>query len=268
MEHEPSKLDTSCLMQPLTRQNANDQVYQRLPAVDRQIKEALRLDYGELRSRLEVRDEDSTAFLKEESLVHLIRHYHRAGSRELVNDVAKCLLTRCATWIDGKLIGLRKDLREDGNARVVAEVFDRILDLSSDRGDFLQVRFWVVLERITVDVFWKQVNQFDTESSGDYDQAAIDALTQQGAVVVPTASTGRSAESEAIHNVLIEAALHQLEEPILSAYLLRYHQGWPIEDKNATVQTISQHFGKTPRTIRNWLSRADKCLEAWRGEQR
>ena len=268
MEHETAKQDTSCLARPLTRRNTDGQVYQRLAVVDRQINEALALDDEELRSRLEVRDEESPAFLKEESLVYLIRHHRGAGSRDLVNDLAECLLKRCATWIDGKLSGLRTDLREDGNSGVVAEVFERILDLASDRGDFLQVRFWMGIERITVDVFRKQITQFDTESSGDYDQATIDDLAQQGAVVVPTTSAGRPVESEAVDNVLIEAALQQLEEPIRSAYLLRYHEDWPIEDKDPAVQTISRHFGKTPRTIRNWLSKADEILEAWRGEQR
>ena len=267
MEHETTKQDPSCPPQPLTRRNSDGEVYQRLLVVDWQITEALLLDYEELRSRLEVRDEDSPAFLKEESLVYLIRHHHRAGTREFVNDLTECLLKRCATWIDGKLGSLRKDLREDGNSGVVAEVFARILDLTSDRGDFLQVRFWMGIERITVDVFRKQVKQFDTEWSGDYDQAAIDGLEQQGAVVVPTASTGLSVESEAIDNVSIDAALHQLEEPIRSAYLLRHHRGWPIEDKDPAVQTISRHFDKTPRTIRNWLARADERLETWRGEQ-
>ena len=268
MERETTKQDTSCLPQPLTHRNADGEVYQRLPVVDRQINEALGLDQVELRSRLEVRGEDSPSFLKEEALVYLIRHYHSAGNRRVVNDLAECLLKRCATWIDSKLSGLRTDLREDGNSGVVAEVFERILDLASDRGDFLQVRFWMGIERITVDVFRKQVNQFDTESSGDYDQATIDDLTQRGAVVVPTTSVGRPVESEAIRNVLIEAALHQLEEPIRSAYLLRHREDWPIEDKDPAVQTISRHFGKTPRTIRNWLSKADEILEVWRGEQR
>ena len=268
MEHETTRQDESCLPQPLTHRNADGEVYQRLAVVDRQINEALGLDHEELRSRLEVRDEDSPSFLKEESLVYLIRHHHGAGNRELVNDLAARLLKRCATWIDGKLSGLRKDLREDGNLGVVGEVFDRILDLTNDRGDFLQVRFWKGIERTTVDVFRKQVKQFDTESSGDYDQAAMDDLTQQGAVVVPTASAGRPVESEAVDSVLIEAALHQLKEPIRSAYLLRHHEEWPMEDKDPAVQTISRHFGKTPRTIRNWLSKADVILEAWRGEQR
>ena len=268
MEHETAKQDTSCLARPLTRRNTDGQVYQRLAVVDRQINEALGLGDGELRNRLEVRVEESPAFLKEESLVYLIRHHHGAGNRDLVNDLAECLLKRCATRIDGKLSGLRTDLREDGNSAVVAEVFGRILDLTDDLGDFLQVRFWMGIERITVDVFRKQVSQFDTESSGDYDQATIDDLTQRGAVAVPTASAGRPVESEAIDNVLIEAALHQLEEPIRSAYLLRHLKDWQIEDQDPAIQTISRHFGKTPRTIRNWLSKADEILEAWRGEQK
>ena len=64
--------------------------------------------------------------------------------------------------------------------------------------------------------------------------------------MVPTNSAGRPVESEVIGNVLIEAALHQLEEPIRSAYLLRHLGDWPIEDKNPTAQTISGHFGKNP----------------------
>ncbi|MDE2838718.1 MAG: hypothetical protein OXL97_14620 [Chloroflexota bacterium] len=268
MEHETTRQVESCLPQPLTRRNADGQVYQRLAVVDRQIEEALGLNDEELRSRLAVRDEESPIYLKEESLAYLIRHHHAAGNRKCVNDLTECLLKRCATWINGKLRGLRTDLREDGYAAVVAEIFARMLDMASDRGDFLQVRFWKGIERITVDVFRKQIRQFDTESSGDYDQVTIDELTQQGAVVVPAASGDRNVASEAIDNVLIEAALNQLEEPIRSAYLLRHLEDWPIEDKDPAVQTISRHFGKTPRTIRNWLSKADEILEAWRGEQR
>ena len=268
MEHETTRQVESCLPQPLTRRNADGQVYQRLAVVDRQIEEALGLNDQELRSRLAVRDEESPAFLKEESLVYLIRHHHAAGDRKWVTDLTECLLKRCATWINGKLSGLRTDLKEDGNAEVVAEVFARILDLASDRGDFLQVRFWRGIDRITVDVFRKQIKQFDSDYSLDDDQTDIDDLAQRGAVVLPTASAGGRVESEVIDNVLIEAALNQLEEPIRSAYLLRHLEDWPIEDKDPAVQTISRHFGKTPRTIRNWLSKADEILEAWRGEQR
>ena len=83
MEHETTRQVESCLPQPLTRRNVHGQVYKRLAVVDRQIEEALGLNDEELRSRLAVRDEESPDFLKEESLVYLIRHHHAAGSREM-----------------------------------------------------------------------------------------------------------------------------------------------------------------------------------------
>ena len=267
MERENTEQDSSALPEPLTRRNAAGHLYQRLAIVDGQIREALSLGCAELRRRLEVSDEASPAFLKEESLVYLIRHYHKAGNQRRVNGLSKCLLTRCATLIDSKLGSLRVDLREDGNSSVVAELFARILDLASDRGDFLQVRFWVVLERLSVDVFNKQVNQLKVESHCDYDQDAIDALTQKRAVVAPISSETRSVEAQVIGKSLIRAALSQLEEPFRSAYLLRHYCGWPIEDQDLTVETISRHFGRTPRTIRNWLAKADESLAKWRGVQ-
>ena len=56
MEHKTTRQVKSCLPQPLTRRNADGQVYQRLAVVDRQIEEALGIDVGDLRSRLEIRD--------------------------------------------------------------------------------------------------------------------------------------------------------------------------------------------------------------------
>ena len=107
----PRDDDISFVPEPLTRRNAEGQVYQRPAVVDRQISEALGLGDEELRSRLEDRDEDSPSIFKEEVLVYLIRHFHRARNREFVNELAECLVRRCATWIDSKLRGLRTDLR-------------------------------------------------------------------------------------------------------------------------------------------------------------
>ena len=41
-------------------------------------------------------------------------------------------------------------------------------------------------------------------------------------------------------------------------------EGWPVEDRDPNVPTISRYFGKTSRTIRNWLAQAEERLAAWR----
>lgn len=66
--------------------------------------------------------------------------------------------------------------------------------------------------------------------------------------------------------VLLGDGLRALSEPYRAAFILRYYAGWPIQDRDPTVPTISRHFGKDPRTIRNWLAKAEEELERWRGE--
>ena len=266
MDYEITEQDTSCLPEPLTkRKKADGKIYRRQAVVDRQIREALKLDHKELRRRSEIRDEESPDYLKEESLVYLIRHYHKVGNQRVVNDLSKSLLYhRSAKYIYKRLGSLRGDLRDEGYSNVVAELFSRIIDLRSDRGDFLQIRFGLCLKRLTVQVFRKQLNQLKLERN------SIPLTSLEGYDVEETNPLvrPRSIELEVIEKDLIRAALSQLKEPLRSAYLLRYYENWPIEDQDPNVQTISRHFNKTPRTIRNWFTEAEKCLEAWREENR
>lgn len=267
--------DTTCLPEPLTRKNADGEIYQRESVVDRQIQEALILDAEELVRRSKVTDKVSREFFKEESLVYLIRHYHKVENRGLVDALTESLLSRCATWINGQLYRLGSDAAKEGYSEVVAELFGRILELGSDKGDFLQVRFWVVLKRLTVQAFDNQLNQLNLECAGapltsleGYDDEDTGTLTHEDRLQASNTFTTRTIESEVIDKILIQAALSQLKEPFRSAYLLRYYWGWPIEDQSPSVQTISRHFKKTPRTIRNWITEAEERLEVWRKEKR
>ena len=271
MEHETTEQDSSCLPEPLTRRNADGDIYRRLATVDRQIQDALGLNPEELLRLSAVRDENAPGFLREESLVYLIRHYHRVGNRPVVNDLSECLLTRCATLIDGWLNRLSVDCKKEAYADVVQELFCRILDLQSDYGDFLQVRFWMALKRLTAQGFRRQVKlqrRHPPLTSPPGYSGEESSLSTRGTVVrEPGESAARSVEAQVIEESVIREALSQLEGPSLSAYLLRYYYEWPIEDQDPTVQTISRRFGKTPRTIRNWLARAEESLATWRGEQ-
>ena len=274
MDDETTRQDTSCLPEPLTHTNAAGDVYQRLAVVDVQIQAALSLDRGALRRRSQITDKGSPDFLKEECLVYLIRHYHGAGNRDCVNDLSKSLLSRCATWINGQLSSLGDEATTEGYSDVVKSLFERILELGSDRGDFLQVRFWLYLKKLTVQAYSKQLKQLDIQqdcipltSLAGNDGGDADALTHKGREQAPSTLTTCTVESEEIEE-LIHEALSQLEEPLRSAYLLRHHKGWLIEHQDPTVRTISRHFNKTPRTIRNWLARAEERLAEWRGERR
>ena len=267
MNHMNTEQDTLCLPKPLTHTNTKGDIYRRQPDVDRQIREALGLYLEELRSRLEIKDKQSPEYLQEESLVYLIRHFHIEGNVQTVNELSECLLTRCAIFIDSRLRGLGPSCREDANAEVVAELFYRILDKDSDRGDFLQVRFWVAVKRLTIQIFRKCLHQANLESlaEGEIENIEVSTLKHEkrASSMLPT----ENVELMAIENEVIREALNRIEEPFRSAFLLRHYYMWPIEDQDPNVLTISQQFNKTPRTIRNWLAKAEECQAAWRGEQ-
>lgn len=258
-------------IEPLTRRNAAGVVYRREPVVERQIAEALRLPPDRLRERAAVSDQHAPDYLKEECLVYLLRRYQRAGERRLVSDLAEALLRRCANLINARLCSLDAG---DGYYDVVERLFGQILDLDSDRGDFLQVRFWPALDKLAVRAFNQQLTQrkraqvtVPLSSLAGYDR---DDGDEPGQVARPrdlAAIAAPSGEAAVLADDLIRDALSRVDEPFRSAFLLRHYFDWPIEDQDPAVRTISRHFGKDPRTIRNWLKKADEALQAWRGEQ-
>ena len=263
--------DGSGLPEPLTHKNASGKVYERHDDVVRQIVEVARLDREELHARARLDEETSPDFLKEECLVYLIRHSYRTGDKLLLDRLSEVLLSRCSKAVDSRLSSLDRDSRKEGDNDVIEQLFTRILDLDSDRGDFLQVRFWVVLKRLTIDAYSKQVARLERDvanvplaSFTEYGSG--DELAPGGMGRLPSALMTRGAESVAVENAQIREALNRLDEPYRSAFLLR-HAGWAIEDQDPGVPTISRQFEKTPRTIRNWLKKADEQLAAWREEQ-
>ena len=275
MESDNSENKGARLPEPLTRTNKSGKKYKRLPEVDNQIRTALDLDPKELVPQATVWDKSSPDFLKEEALVYLIRHYHRENDRRTVNDLTEVLLGRCAGWIESRLRILGDEAVGEGYGDVVERLFTQILDLDGNRGDFLQVRFWRALKGFTARVFGEQLKQQKKRQNSSplssltgYDNEDSDAAGHEWKVKPSDSATCRSAESQATDNIFIRQAMSQLEEPFRSAYLLRHYDNWPIEHQDPAVRTISQRFGKTPRTIRNWLTKADKQLSTWLGDHK
>lgn len=263
-------MKTDEAIEPLTRRNAAGQVLQRLPDVEDQIRDALALDAGQIGQRAAIAEESTPGYLKSEVLVYLVRRARRAGDLALLHDLTVAVLGRCTGVLRRRLGGLGAAALEEGSAAFAAQLFERLLD--GDRGDFLQVRFWVVVENMAISTFDRLVRErrhagqtIPLSSIAGYDQAADDVESHQTADAAQLVAAFD--EDVVITNDLLRDALSRINEPYRTAYLLRHYAGWPIEDHDPTVPTISRKFGVDPRTTRNWLKRADNALQAWRGEQ-
>ncbi len=275
MQAEDDTPHVSIALDPLTRTNRAGDVYVRTPQVEGQITEALAMAPEAMRSSLAIDQPGAPDFLSEECLVYLLRHYVQHGDSARVNDLAAVLLRRCTPFIRKHLRTLGPDALKEGHFEIVTRLFRRILDVSTNEADFLQVRFWVVMKRLCIQEFKRQLHNlkrdknilsfsqlptFDREDDNQAQTKAI-RLTEEDKRMITAPP-----KQEAI--IDRKEALRQLEEPFRSAFLLRYYEGWPIEDQDPAVPTISRHFGKTSRTIRNWLATADEILARWRGGQK
>jgi hypothetical protein len=261
---------------PLTRQRSDGAPLQRSPQIEAQIVVALALLTEELIQRAALTEQQAAGYLQEETLVYLIRTFHSLGDSLVVNTLSDTLLRRCARFMYKKLRALGKSEAEEAYGEVVRQLFERILDLGTDRGDFLQVRFWAALQRLTISVFRRYTARMNEEKrtlvplsnlAGHDLERDNDESDHKHTSTIP-ATALLEPETPIERTVLGNDGLNALEEPHRTAFILYHGYDWQIESNDPRKPTLSKYFNKTPRTIRNWLISAEKTLKAWRGEQR
>src|SRR5205807_1857255 len=103
-------------------------------------------------------------YFQDECLVYLIREFHRQGNVGIVNDLSEILISRCKNMIYGRLQALGQRFVDDAFNDVILDLFSPILDVGSDRGDFLQVRFGLALKSLIIGVYNRYVRGMKKEA--------------------------------------------------------------------------------------------------------
>lgn len=256
--HDANKMPQ---VRPLTKKTKDNSPYKRSQEVEAQILSALQLAPKLLLDRAQERDYTAPGYLSEECLIYFIREYHRQDEEDVVGALLKILFRRCAKFIARRLRGLDPQLAEDAFSDIIAALLDQALDLERDRGDFMEVRFWVVLERIAITIFGKY------RSHQSFSRMAV-PLSMTGANDEEDDPPHGGVREEEVPDVSVSPEdfasyredLNALPEEHRTAFILRC-QGWPIESSDPDEPTISRYFGKTPRTIRNWLALVGENLQ-------
>lgn len=122
------------------------------------------------------------------------------------------------------------------------------------------MRFWVVLKRLGTAAFKRATKDSNTPLVAiDPTGEGSDEEDDHGIQVADPMATALDTQ------LLSDEALALLEPNVRTAFLLRAG-GWPVEDRDPNVPTVSRLFGKTSRTIRYWLTEADERLATGRAE--
>jgi DNA-directed RNA polymerase specialized sigma24 family protein len=227
-------------IRPLTR-IVGERVYCRSAEVEAQIASALMLDRAELCQRAQQHRHTQPEYLSPECLVYLIREFMGRGDEEMVSTLCECLIRRSNTQIYKHLGTLDAESVEESYREVMTELFSRILDLESDRGDFLQVRYWVAVKRLAISAYRKRVRLLEqgrktdplSTLPGEKEPGDSEDGRTQRATRVPWIDDALSADDR----LLIAEALSQLSGPVQEAFFLAHVEELPIESKDPTTMT-------------------------------
>lgn len=247
-EHEPPSVS------PLTRRG-----YERTKATQRQIADALGLGVAELIARAQQRDEKAPDYMSAEALVFFIRRTDGAGDERTRDALIRELLARCTVFFRGQFKGCSKEDREDLQGDVITALVEDLLD-ASDRGDFMQARFWRYLKCKTIDaskaIFRHSgdTESLDTGFSGDAEsegQTKLDALADK-----------RLSPEEVM---MLSEGIATLPPRLREVFLLRHYVGMKIGADNPADDppnevTLARRYDRSGRTIRNWLKEAVALL--------
>lgn len=270
IDEKIGEVHASTQVQSLTHCNSMGEVYQRTAPVHSQIEAALTLTSFQLVERARIADHHSPDYFQEECLVYLIREFRKRGDERIVNDLSEILICRCKNMIYGRLQALGQQGVEDAFNDVILDLFAPILDLGSDRGDFLQVRFGLALKSLIIGVYNQYVKGIKKEAENTVPHSSIAGYEPEGEDDVRNSVQLDDMADPSIsmeQRMSYREGLISLKEPYRTAFILRYYEGWQIDAKDPSVPTLSRYFKKSPRTLQTWLTLAEEILEHWRGEQ-
>lgn len=245
---------------PLTRRNAEANVYQRLPEVEVQIAECAGLEHDVLLARLP-HDYQDSRHIKDETLCYLIRERLYEHRHSEASDLMEVLLQRHAGTINRRVRGnVEARHAEDCMEEITTALLMQIYNLETDKGDFAQVRFGSYFKRLTTEAI-KKFHQLERrermineprardDDTGEIDK--LDSLTDEKTIPIEK-------------RLMMRDALKYLAPELREVFVLRYFDDWQIEAASPDEPSISRYCQVTPRTVRNRLKQAEAALQNWR----
>lgn len=229
------------------------EIYQRRPETAAQIIEFLSLAEAELFGKL--RD------LKSETLVFLYRenfHSNRKVSEKIWEIFGERILR----------IARRERVKFDNEAdfedfvgEIQFKLFDGIGNLQSDETDYAQVSFGEFVKGLILNELRKKyvVQRREKQTIWlDEDFEAEDRPQFQ--------LFAQITDAEKI--LFLRQAFGKLPQEIYEVCYLHYLEGFQIYSQDSQKITLAKIYGKSEKTIRNWLKKAEEFLAAYQGEIR
>lgn len=258
---------------PLRRAAKNGKVYVRRDFVTAQIESLREIEESDLLRRISIRQEEEADSLKSETLVFLLRAirntFGELSFSHIENEISQTLFERIA-----RIVGpFRRDFDRDPNKEeryedfrlsVVAKFFEKACNALTDEADYAEVSFGQFVVGLARNERKKYLGESKRNALHD-EYEEVDTLQSRArplfSIDINPFILQIDEEPLESRAEFLKHALEILPEPSRTAWVLRHAEDWQIDGPGTEGPTLSAYFGVSGRTIRNWLSSADKKLK-------
>lgn len=231
--------------------------YERLPEIETQIEECLRLSETDFRARLAITDRENENFPREETLVCLLSLAHSENLFQIENPICEKLFASCKKRIEKVL---RKDsfdenFIEEAVGDIQLQMLRQIFERTEKSYDFWEARFYKALNALISAYRRKHAEKYratwafselsNDDDETDYENRLID-------------DEDFSAKRE--KHLASREILAGMPKDLRQIFILYY-----VEEE--TQEAIAEAFGITARTVRNKLRKIGESLDAHRKPQ-
>ena len=283
------------MVRPLKKRRADRLLYRRRRKVEEELERLTELNLPDVLADARGGGQRGKAAVSSEALVHLLRREARRGNGQGpgVDGLVSVLMERSETMLRRHISCAFDELQRE---EIIREVIDRMIDEivdPSDKADYAEVNFNDWLAHNRVDACRKQMrktermkrigdaiqdlaeDEVDIVLAGDGKGPASPKPTPEAAYALdearekaPLPAQIEAGEFTSEDRYRIAAAVRgaNLHESVRDAFLLHQYLGVPIDSKDPEKHTLVKHFGKSEKTIRNWLRRAEEAFAKLRGK--
>ena len=257
------------MARPLTKRDAEGNLYTRLEKVENQIDETVGLALCTLKERLRVADRKEPGYLSSECLVHLVRRARHDDDQQRISCVLPVLLGRC----EANLLVKIPDGRLPDAGSIREEVLGKFSELFASDGsgdrpdelDFYECRFNLAFRAFRVDVVRGEEarQEYVARMPEPRDDEPPDAYEDVFARITEAFQSPATQDSRYLWEQLIEA-IKELPANERDAVILVHIMGYKEESMDPEEETAATRCNCEGRTIRNRLTRAAAKLSRFK----
>lgn len=285
----PHEDEVKGMVEPLRKRRNNGKAYQRRPVVEQELDKLEKLALPDIVARARAGEQKAGPPVSSEALVHILRREVRVArpdgrTQGPIDALTSIVIARCAVILKRRLRGYDELAREQISEEVLNRLVDDIYE-DGDKADYAEINFNHWLARNRLDAMRKHARKAArVEQLGE----AVENLEDGEAQLVPedeTAEARHDNTPERLYSLkeareranlpsIIEHAhfsadeLHRIADMVLQAKLpadalyafIAHYLGRKVSSQDPKEHTLVKHFGKSEKTIRNWIARAEKVF--------